>query len=155
MSRGSASVKNVFAVAISIAFLCGVALLASSPKVSAAENADGASSGEARQPSAKQKVDALWNGLSKDEREAMRKVLHDSYNLSLERVSLIMLLLDGKEAEAVALVRSTFPALNDRSAFALVEFFSYANKLDRPQGKNSGGSIHSKGAGDRERALTP
>lgn len=134
MSREGASVKNVFAVAINIAFLCGATLLASYPKVSAAENVHGTSSGEAKQPSAKQKVDALWNGLSGDEREAMRKVLRDSDNLSVLRVSLIALLVDGKEAEAVALLRNAFPALSDRSALALVEFFSYANRLDRSQG---------------------
>jgi hypothetical protein len=135
MSRKGASVKNVFAGAMSIAFLCGVALLASSPRVSAAETVGGASSGEARQPSAKQKMDALWNGLSKDEREAMRKVVQDSNSFALLRVSLIALLVDGKETEAAALVRSIFPALNDRSALALVEFFSYANRLDRSKDK--------------------
>ena len=135
MNRDGASVKNVFAVVVSIVFLCGGPLLASSPKVSAAESVDGASSGEATQPSAKQKVDALWNSLSEDEREAMRKVLRDSDNLSVLRVSLIALLRDGKETEAVALLRNAFPALSDRSALALVEFFSYANKLDRFEDK--------------------
>jgi hypothetical protein len=136
MNRESAFVKNIFAEAVSIVFLCGAALLVSTQQVSAADILDGPVSRDAQQAAAKrQKVEALWNSLDEDDREAIHKVLLDSNNLSTLWVSLIALLGDGEKTEAVALLRNAFPAVNDRRLLVLVEFFSYANGLDRPPEK--------------------